>query len=194
VKLVPETPEFTLSIELSSFDAKLTGEIVHLESTDNYTEITFKSIVDVGVTASLTIHSEASAGPDENLRIKQASLRFQVSENRARPLFIADTLYSMLGFGGPVRVLIPKVNLDISLQFNVALSDLSDLLQRRKMYFGLMVIEKATGKEFQVPEYISGEDMSTILFSARAILDRCARGGIERVRVGLELAWPLGCG
>jgi hypothetical protein len=35
-----------------------------------------------------------------------------------------------------------------------------------------MVIEKATSREFSVPEYISGEDMSAIFFSARAILDR----------------------
>jgi len=171
-QILPATPEFTLSIELPEFGWKLTGEIVHLESTDNYSEITLGTIVDIGITASLTIRSEPSTGPDENLQIKEASLSFQVAEHRAQSLFITDTLYSMLGLGGPVRVLIPSINLDLSLRFNVALSDLSELLQRRKMYFGLLVIEKATGKEFQVPEYISGADMSAIFFTTRAILDR----------------------
>jgi hypothetical protein len=171
-RLLPATDEFTLSIELPAFGATLTGEIVDLQSNDEYTEITFKSIVDVGVTALLVIRNEPSTGTDENLQIKEASLSFQVSEHHARSLFITDTLYSMLGLGGPVKVLIPSVNIDLTLQFNVRLSDLSDLLQRRKMYFGLMVIEQATGKEFQVPEYISGEDMSAIFFAARAILDR----------------------
>jgi hypothetical protein len=168
----PATPEFTLSIEVPTFGAKLTSEIVHLDSSDNYDEITFKSVVDVGVTALFTIRSQPATKPDENLQIKEASLSFQVTEHRPRPLFITDTLYSMLGLGGPVRVLIPSLSLDISLQFNVALSELSDLLQRRKMYFGLLVIEKATKQQFSVPEFISGEDMSAIFFTARAILDR----------------------
>jgi hypothetical protein len=170
--LLSPSPEFTLSIELPAFGAKLTGEIVDLQSTSEYTEITFKSVVDVGVSALLIIRSEASTGPDDNLQIKEASLSFQASEHRARPLFITDTLYAMLGLGGPVKVLIPSINLDLTLRFNVQLADLSELLQRRRMYFGLMVIEKATGKEFQVPEYISGEDMSAIFFAGRAILDR----------------------
>jgi hypothetical protein len=171
-ELLPDPPEFALSIEVPAFAAKLTGEIVDLQSTKNYSEITFKSIVDFGVAALLTIRSEPSTGPDENLQIKEASLSFQVSEHRARPLFITDTLYSLLGLGGTVRVLIPTINVDLTLRFNVPLSDLSELLQRRKMYFGLMVIENATRKEFEVPEYISGEEMSAIFFAARAILDR----------------------
>jgi hypothetical protein len=145
---------------------------VHLDSSDNYDKITFKSVVDVGVTALFTIRTQSVTSPDENLQIKDAFLSFQVTEHRPRPLFITDTLYSMLGLGGPVRVSIPSLNIDISLQFNVALPSLSELLQRRKMYFGLMVIEQVTKKQFSVPEFISGEDMSAILFAARAILDR----------------------
>lgn len=172
LRTLTPTQELGLSIELPAFGWKLTGEIVDLQFNNEYSEITFKSILDVGVALLLSIRSEPSRGPDENLQIKEASLSFQVSEHRAQPLFIADTLYSMLGLGGPVKVLIPSLNIDLTLLFNVRLSDLSELLQRRKMYFGLMVIEKATGKEFQVPEYISGEDMSAIFFAARAILDR----------------------
>jgi len=169
---LPNTPEFALFIEVPAFGAKLTGEIVDLQASDNYSEITIKSIIDIGVAALLTIRSEPSTGPNENLKIKEASLSFQVSEHSARPLFIADTLYSMLGLGGTVRVLIPPVNVDMTLRFNIPLSDLSELLQRRKMYFGLMVIEKATDKEFEVPEFISGENMSAIFFAAHAILER----------------------
>jgi predicted HTH domain antitoxin len=168
----PPNSEFKLSIELPVFGGALTGDIVDLQSTDNYAEITFKAIVDVGVTALLTMRNEPSKGPEEDLKIKDVSLSFHASEHRARALFITDTLYSMLGLGGQVKVLIPSVNVDLTLQFKVSLSNLSELMQRRKMYFGLMVIEKATDKEFQVPEYISGEDMSAIFFAARAILDR----------------------
>lgn len=172
LELVPDTSKFALSIEVPAFGTKLRGEIVDLQTTDNYSEITFRSIVDIGVIALLTIHSEPSIGPDENLQIKEVFLSFQVTEHRARPLFITDTLYSMLGLGETVRVLIPTINIDVTLRFDVPLSDLSELLQRRKMYFGLMVVENATGKKFEVPEYISGEDMSAIFFAARAILDR----------------------
>ena len=35
------------------------------------------------------------------------------------------------------------------------------------MYLALMVIEKAVGTDFEIPEYISGEDMSSIFFAFR---------------------------
>jgi hypothetical protein len=109
----------------------LTGEIVDLQFTNNYTEITFRSFVDNGVTAALTIRTEQSTElHDENLLIKDVSLRFEVTEHRAQPLFIADTLYSMLGLGGPVRVSIPTVKIDVTLSFDIPLSDLSELLQK----------------------------------------------------------------
>jgi len=69
--LLSPSPEFTLSIELPAFGAKLTGEIVDLQSTNEYTEITFTSVVDVGVSALLIIRSEASTGADDNLQIKR---------------------------------------------------------------------------------------------------------------------------
>src|SRR5215213_2080131 len=82
-ELLPNTPEFALFIEVPAFGAKLTGEIVDLQASDNYSEITIKSIIDIGVAALLTIRSEPSTGHNENLKIKEASLSFQVSEHSA---------------------------------------------------------------------------------------------------------------
>ena len=40
------------------------------------------------------------------------------------------------------------------------------------MYLALMVIEKAVGTGFEIPEYVSGEQMSSIFFASRAIVEQ----------------------
>ena len=169
---LPTAQNLTLSIELPALGIKLVGEIVDVQVENGYRVVSFESFIDAGVTALLTVRTEQSHGVGDELQITGASLSFRTSEHRPRPLFIVDTFYAMLGLFGAARISIPDVNVDLTLHFNIQLSELSELLQRRQMYLGLMVIEKATGLGFDVPEYISGEEMSAIFFVSRAIRER----------------------
>jgi hypothetical protein len=78
----------------------------------------------------------------------------------------------MLGLAGPVKVSISSLNLDLGLHFAMTPSEVAAFLQRRQTYFGLMVIEKATGPKFDIPPHISSEEMNSIAFAYHAIVAR----------------------
>lgn len=178
---LPAPQDLQLSIDVPAFEAQIAGEITDLRKDDAYREVTIESIVDAGVLALLTLHNEPSNGA---IQIRSASLSFQVAEHSPRSHFIADTLYAMLGLAGPVRISIPDMNLDVGLHLNIEPAEISKLLQRRQTYFGLMVIEKAIGLEFEIPLHISGEEMNSIAFAYHAIV---ARQFVWRVN---EIALP----
>lgn len=180
ISVSPSTPRFPeflrdiqesiLSIEVSTFDTKLFGRLVDVERNNGHRKLTFESLVDSRVRGSLSITTRTL--PNTDIELREASLSFKSSENQAQPLFVVDTIYALLGLGGQVSVFDPDAKQKIVLSFNVRLPELSELLQRREMYLALMVIEKAVNTSFDIPEYISGEQMSSIFFASRAIVER----------------------
>lgn len=169
-EFLPGIQESVLSIEISAFDTKLFAKLVDVERNDGHRKLTFESLVDSRVRGSLSITTKKL--PNTDVELREASLSFKSSENRAEPLFVVDTIYALLGLGGQISVLDPDAKQQIFLSFNVRLPELSELLQRREMYLALMVIEKAVNTSFDIPEYISGDQMSSIFFASRAIVER----------------------
>lgn len=169
-EFLPGIQESILSIEVSAFDTKLFAKLVDVERNNGHRELTFESLADSRVRGSLSIATKRI--PNTDVETREASLSFRSSENRAQPLFVVDTIYALLGLGGQISVLDPDAKQQVFLSFNIRLPELSEILQRREMYLALMVIEKAVGTGFEIPEYISGEEMSSIFFASRAILER----------------------
>lgn len=168
--LAAQPQDSLLAIDVPAFGAHLQGEIADMRLGNGYKEVTFESFVDDGVSALLALRNEQSNGINSDLQIKGASLSFPVGAHRPRAHFIANTLYAMLGLAGPITVSIPASKIELGLKFEVPPSKVADLLQLRQTYFGLMVIEKATGVEFDIPLHISGEEMNSISFAYHAIL------------------------
>jgi hypothetical protein len=146
------------------------GEITDLDVGAGYREVIFESLVDARVSTLLTLRSERSNGVGSDLRIRAASLSLRVNDHRPRTHFIADTLYALLGLAGPVKVSIRGLNIDLGLHFMMPPSEVAAFLQRRQTYFGLMLIEKATGLKFDIPPQISGEEMNSIAFAYHALV------------------------
>jgi hypothetical protein len=168
--LVAQPQDSLLAIDVPAFGAHMQGEIADVRIGNEYREVTFESFVDAGVSALLALRNEQSNGVNSDLEIKGASLSFAVGDHRPRAHFIANTMYAMLGLAGPITVSIPASKIELGLNFEVPPSKVGDLLQLRQTYFGLMVIEKATGVEFDIPLHISGEEMNSISFAYHAIL------------------------
>lgn len=150
----------------------MAGEITDMVVNDNYKEVTFTSVVDFGVSAFLTLRNEWANGASDELKIKDASLSFKVSDHRSRTHFIADSLYALMGLSGPLKIFIPNLNIDLGLNFKISTSEITKFLQLRQTEFGLMVIEKACGSEFSIPEYISAEELNSISLAYWAILQQ----------------------
>ena len=158
-----------LAIDLPAFGVKLTSEVADLRFSSDYREVVFESAIDAGVAALLVLHNEPSNGSAEPLKIKNASWSLQLANHKARTHFIADTLYAMLGLAGPITVAVPNMRLELRLNFNMGTPEISKFLQLRQVEFGLMVIEKACGMDFEIPPQISGEEMHSISFAYHAI-------------------------
>lgn len=167
---LPKPQGSLLAIDVPTFGVHMQGEITDLDVGAGYRDVTFESFVDAGVSALLTLRSEYSNGVGSDLQIKAASLSLRVNDHRPRTHFIADTLYAMLGLAGPVKVSIPGLNIDLGLHFTMPPSEVAAFLQTRQTYFGLMVIEKATGLKFDIPPHISGEEMNSIALAYHAIV------------------------
>jgi hypothetical protein len=159
-----------LAIDIPAFDTKLRAAISNMQTKRGYQEVIFESVVDNGVRAYLTLHSERSNGANSDLQIKSASLSFQVVDHKARTHFITDTLYAMLGLGGPVNLAIPGININLTLNFSITTQEISNFLQLRQLEFGLLVMEKAFALEFDVPPHISGEEINSIALAYHAIV------------------------
>jgi hypothetical protein len=166
---LPKPQGSLLAIDVPAFGVHLQGELNDLDVSAGYREVTFGSFVAAGVSTLLTLRSEHSSPVGRELEIKAVSLSLRVNDHRPRTHFIADTLYAMLGLAGPVKVSIPNINIDVGLHFAMPPSEIAAFLQRRQTYFGLMVIEKATGLKFEIPPHISADEMNSIAFAYHAI-------------------------
>jgi hypothetical protein len=160
-----------LMIEVPALNMQLSSAISNIITKNGYQEVVFESVVDRNVLAYLTLHSERSNGTGDDLQIKNASLSFRLANHKARTHFITDTLYAILGLGGPVNLAIPNIKVNLTLNFALATQEISNFLQLRQLEFGLLVIEKASGLEFDIPPHISGEEINSITFAYHAIVE-----------------------
>lgn len=167
-----QSEDLLLSIDVPAFGVSMAGEISDLVIGDAYQQVTFESFVDEGVSALLTIQNERSNGATSDLQIKGASISIRVKRHKPRAHFFADTLYAMLGLAGPVRISISALNIDLGLNFTRRLSEVSKFIELRQMEFGLMVIEKAAGLAFDIPEHVTGEERNSISLAYHAIVER----------------------
>jgi hypothetical protein len=164
--------DLQLAIDVPSFGIKMTSEVADLRFTTDYREVVFESAVDAGVVALLTLHNGPSNGSAEPLKIKDASWSLRLANHNARTHFIADSLYAMLGLAGPLTMAIPNIRLDLRLNFKIGTPEISKFLQLRQVEFGLMVIGKACGIDFEIPPHISGDEMNSISFAYHALVMR----------------------
>src|SRR5712692_10582196 len=165
-----KTPDLVMSIDGSAFGGKITSEITDIMIGDGYETVTFESVLDADVSAFLTLENQRTNGATGDLRIKNASVRLDVKRHRPRAHFIADSLYAMLGLAGPVRISIAGLSIDLDLNFAIRPSEVSKFAELRQMEFALMVMEKATGAEFDIPTHVSGDEMNSIYFSYHAVV------------------------
>jgi hypothetical protein len=161
-----------VAINVPAFNVSFMSKVIRVSNEDDYRRVAVEAFIDPSVSALLNLTNEPLDGDTENLAITHVNLGVDVTEHRPRAVFIAGSLYSMLGLAGPVNVSIPAAQLNLELYFPIELSEISGLLQGRQTSFGLMVIEKATGLEIEIPEHETEDDRNAICFAYRAITER----------------------
>jgi hypothetical protein len=191
---VPQPPDLRLHFSVPDFGTQFAAPLVDLRTKNDYSEVVMEAFIDEGVTARLTLRNEPAKDAYESLQIKEASLRFEVSQHSARAHFFGDSLYAVVALAEGVTISLPGTGLDIGLQFKMPLSEISTMLQLRQIYFGMIVVERATGLKFDVPKFIPGEDIDSISFSYHAIVARefrwlCNEVMLEMPATDESLTW-----
>jgi len=133
-------------------------------------KIIARFIVDDNVYLDLKIVGQSIES--ENKFTGQFSLFYQIEQRRPRAHFVADTLMAVIGLAGRFDLEISKPKVSTNLNFELQLLEISKMLCRRQMSYRLMVIEKATGKQFLLPSAISKSEIEGIAFVYHAIADR----------------------
>ena len=105
--------------------------------------------------------------------VEKALLQIRSEKEFARANFVISTLNALMALAEEVHFAIPDIVLDLDLSFDLSLLEISKFLQIRQTAYRLMVIEQATNIEFSFPLQFSSEEVASILFVYRAIVDRC---------------------
>lgn len=170
-RLVAESQNAMLLIEVPEFDFSFGTPLINLQTKEDYSVVKLEALLDPGLVVLLILRTQV-ADDAGNLQIKEVSISFDVTEHKPCTHFLAASLYAMLSLAGPIQVMIPGIGLDLTAHFKMPLREVSTLLQSRQAYYGLMVIERATGMRINIPEHISGDDMNSISFAYHAIVER----------------------
>lgn len=166
-----EAKELHLNIEFPEFGISFGTVLDEIDTNKDYSVVNVSGQIGPGVFVLITLHNKVE-GDAGNLVIKSVSINFNVTEHKARAHFIASSLYAQLALAGQVGIMLPELNVDLKANFIMPLPEISKLLQSRQIYFGIMIIERATRTEFEIPEFITSEDMNSISFSYHAIVER----------------------
>ena len=168
---VAETQAPELRVEVPGLDLFFGTRLSDMHVSDDYSVATLESQLDPGLTMLVTLKTRV-ADDAGNLQIREVSINFDVTEHTPRAHFLAASMYAMLPLAGPIRVVIPVMRVDVTANFSTPLREISDLLQKRQTYYGLMVIERAADVRLDIPENISNEDMNSLSFTYHAIVER----------------------
>ena len=169
---LPETnSQASLIIAAQDFRCGFTATLIDITSVIDSTVIA-KAILDQHVNINLTLKGKLVEG-GATFQVKQTYIQPKLAKEHARADFVASTFAAWLGLAKEVNLAIPEIGLDLKhLNFDTSLIEISRLLQTRQTAYRLMVIERATGTQFALPKYFSVDEMSNILFTYYAIIDR----------------------
>jgi hypothetical protein len=175
----------TLRITVSDFNLRWTAPLVRSESTIESEKAVLKFALDEGVSLVLRLTGRLI---DDETRFQPERGQIETEQENAcdvRAQFVGSTLIAAFGLASEVRFEIPELGLSLQQHYDLPLPLVSHLLGTRQSTFGLMVIERATGKRFSLPSSFIEEDVMAIALAQRAIVLRSFVRHVGRFRVNV---------
>jgi len=131
--------------------------------------LVLKARIDTDAQIIVTLLGESSA---DGFQTNSVSFSFENLERTAESDFRKVTLRAALSLATQARLASPGLSLDLWFRPNEPLRKISEMLKHRQTMYRVMVIERATGRHFEILPFISGEDMETISLLYHAITER----------------------
>jgi hypothetical protein len=138
-------------------------------------KLVLRAKIDINARLAITLQGESAA---DGFQTNSISIRFETHMRTAESDFRATTLRAALSLATRTRLASPGLSLDLWFRPNEPLREISAMLKFRQAMYRLMVIERATGRHFQIPPFISVEDIKAI-------------GPLYHAVTESAFAWPL---
>jgi hypothetical protein len=166
-----ELEEAALQIEVPAFDLRLTAPLLDVEPLFESGRASIRVLIDEQVTALITLKGKLIEN-GRKFQTEEVGWRIELEERNTRAEFVASTLQAALSLARNVRFQFPQPEFNYELNFESSLLKITRMMQRRHTAFRVLVIERATSREFSLPEDFSGQEIETISFLYHAIMER----------------------
>jgi len=137
-----------------------------------------KARIDTNAQIIVTLLGESST---DGFQTNSISFGFENPERTAESDFRKATLRAAFSLATQARLASPGLSLDLWFRLNEPLREVSEMLKLRQTMYRLMVIERATGRRFEIPPVISDQDMNAIRFLYYAITERAFEWPLDDV-------------
>ena len=177
-------PDRGLRIVIGDFKIDLDAIILEVDrERENAGDTFIRVAIAENVEADIVLSGkDTEEGP--GFEINHLTIQLRATEQRAPAEFEASTLSAALKLSSELNLQVFDSRFDVPLTaFDSKLLEVSRLLQQRQIGYRLMTIERATGTDFGVLPYtLSGEEVHTINFVYRSIVDRVFIDGVKNVK------------
>lgn len=172
-------PQFSLTISASGLSYELNTPLIG-DAVINGNRYEASFAIDKHVVLILTLIGEQLKGGTE-FRAERYLLNCKRTKPLARAQFIRSSLLAILGFAGAIDLKIPDWKFDSHLIFDLPLREISNQLQLRQLAYRMMIIERAIGKQFTIPEISSSQEIEFTNRIYHAIVDHSFIGPIDPI-------------
>lgn len=164
-------PDFSISFD--SFQLSFGFEVVDLRWALDSSEIVLVLNHAGLILVSATLIGYWSKNEVPTFHLNEVSLNLVEKPNQPLSVFVASTLWAILGLGLPVGIDIPLLEYHLSTSFEIPVGQVQTLLEERHLAERLLVISSVSGAMFLIPTgYIDAADVESIAFCYHAIVDR----------------------
>jgi hypothetical protein len=179
--------EIALQLTIPDFECSLILPLTDLIPEMESGKVIFRAAIDSDSILILTFTGELFSEEDE-FQIHQVGLNIETETVLARSDFVLTSLMAALSLAKNVYLIVPELHLDLCLKFDEPLLGISQLLRRRQIAYRIMVVEKATGYQFQLPSDIPGEEVKELTLIYLAISERSFAWPLDSITVFLPAA------
>lgn len=164
-----------IMLRVPAFDVRIDIKVTDIIWSTDSNQIVFEATIDDQIHLRAVLDGDWVPRANDEPHFVQRDFGLTVVKKPSTPVhvFVTSTLWALLGLSTPTHIEIPLINYDFKAQFSLDLKQLSNLLLERDLAYRLMVIEVATGLQFQMPlGEIDGADVESIAFAYHAIVER----------------------
>jgi hypothetical protein len=172
----PQQDALSMEISVPNFGGYFRLAIAELDDSEiEKGSVIVRAAIDTNATMVVTLFGESDR---EGFHTRRFSFGFESAEKTAESDFRLATFRAALSLANQTRLVSSGLGLDHWFRLNEPLRDISEMLKVRQTMYRLMVIERAMGRHFKIPSFISDKDMEAISFLYHTITE----GAFE---------WPL---